>query len=176
MCYQRTIILGIFLFMGFLNGVIAQKKAGIDWLNPSELNQKMKVLEKPILVNVFTDWCHYCKLMERQTWKNDSVVAFVNTHFYAVKINAEYKGSYQWFDENFEYLPLYKVNRLAATLLDGQFSYPSTVFIPKKGSNEMIQGAFSAREIELILKYYGEQANETTTPETFQKLFSPKWK
>lgn len=176
MDYKRTIIFGILLLNGLFSSLYAQKKATIHWLNPAELKDKMNQAEKPVLVNVFTDWCRYCKFMDQQTWKHDSVVAFVNAHFYAVKLNAEYRDTYHWLDETYDYLPQYKVNRLAATLLEGRLSYPSTVFIPQKGPNEVIQGAFSAAELELILRYYGEQANEKTAPENFQKIFSPKWK
>jgi hypothetical protein len=74
------------------------------------------------------------------------------------------------------YEPKYKVNMLAVKLLGGNMVYPSTVIIPVKGEPEVLKGAFSAQELEMILKYYGDRINETTSPEALMKNFSAKWK
>ena len=172
------IIFTALLLLSTLPATMARgdKKPTVEWLTPEEMYSRYTLEKKPIIVDVYTDWCHYCKVMDKTTWQNDSVTAYVNEHFYMVKINAESKEPYSWMGTQFEYDKQYKVNMLAAKLLDGKLSYPSTIFIPVKGDKELIQGAFSAKELEMILKYYGDIYNETTSPERFQKKFKAGWK
>ena len=172
----RIIVLIFFL------GIILPSKAGpgkgnaVKWITPGELQELAKVAEKPIIIDVFTSWCYYCRVMDNTTWRNDSVSSYLQSKYYAVKLNAENKEPYQWNGENFEYEPKYKVNMLAVKLLGGNMVYPSTVIIPVKGEPEILKGAFTAQELEMILKYYGDRVNETTSPEDFMKTFSAKWK
>lgn len=152
------------------------RKVLLEWLTPEEMYSRYQKEPRPVLVDVYTDWCHFCKVMDNKTWKNDSVAAYVNSHFYAVKINAENKQPYNWMGEQYEYDAHYKVNKLAFKLLQGKMAYPSTVIIPVKGGTDMVQGAFSAKEVELILKFYGDGYNENSTPAQFQRKFKGTWK
>lgn len=152
------------------------RKTSVEWLNTNQLEQNYNENKKPILVDVYTDWCFYCKVMDNTTWKHDSVAAYLKSNFYAVKINAENQQPYKWLGEKYQYEPKYKVNMLAVKLLEGNMVFPSIVIIPVKGEPEVLIGAYSAKELEMILKYYGERSNETTTPDAFMKQFSGKWK
>lgn len=42
-----------------------------------------------ILVDVYTDWCGWCKKMDKDTFTDPRVVAHLKKNFYAVKLNAE---------------------------------------------------------------------------------------
>jgi thioredoxin-related protein len=44
---------------------------------------------KMILVDVYTDWCGWCKKMDKDTFTDPRVVAHLKKNFYAVKLNAE---------------------------------------------------------------------------------------
>ena len=52
---------------------------------------------KLVLVDLFTDWCGWCKKLDRETYTDPSVVEFVNSHFVCVKLNGEDKGAGQSF-------------------------------------------------------------------------------
>ncbi len=41
------------------------------------------------MVDVYTEWCGPCKMMDRNTFTNADVIKKVNTDYYAVKFNAE---------------------------------------------------------------------------------------
>jgi thioredoxin-related protein len=150
--------------------------SSVKWITPEELQALASETKKPIIVDVYTSWCYYCKVMDKTTWRNDSVAAYLGSNYYAVKINAENREPYSWEGKNYEYEAKYKVNMLAVKLLGGNMVYPSTVIIPVKGEPEVLKGAFSAKELEMILKYYGDRTNETKSPEEFMKTFSGKWK
>ena len=40
-------------------------------------------------VDIYTDWCGPCKLMDKNTFQNSDVAQYLNNNFYAVKFNAE---------------------------------------------------------------------------------------
>ena len=152
------------------------KKNGVVWMTPEQMESAFAENKKPIIIDVYTDWCHYCRVMDKTTWQNDSVAAYLGSNYYTVKINAENQAPYVWQGTSYKYEPKYKVNMLAVKLLGGNMVYPSLVIIPLKGEPEVLKGAFSAKELEMILKYYGDRTNETKSPEEFMKGFSGKWK
>ena len=69
-------------------GLMAQDKE-INWLTFDEASELTAKEPKMILVSVYTDWCGWCKKMDRETFTDDRVVDYINSTFYAVKMNAE---------------------------------------------------------------------------------------
>ncbi|EON79352.1 hypothetical protein ADIS_0154 [Lunatimonas lonarensis] len=68
---------------------MAQEK--INWYTFEEVIQLAEQNPKMILVDVYTDWCGWCKKMDKETFTDKQVIAYVNENFYAVKLNAENK-------------------------------------------------------------------------------------
>lgn len=48
---------------------------------------------KPIIADVYTDWCGWCKKMERSTFENPGVEQLMSDKFVMVKVNAEDGGA-----------------------------------------------------------------------------------
>jgi thioredoxin-related protein len=154
----------------------AGDKASVNWISIEQLQQMAATTKKPVLIDVYTDWCYYCKVMDKTTWQNDSVTSYLAEKYYTLKLNAESKEPYNWQGQTYQYEPRYKVNMLAVKLLGGNMVYPSTIIIPVSGEPEILKGAFRAKELEMIIKYYGERLNEKITPEEFMKNFKGNWK
>jgi len=76
----------IFFILG-VQSINAQSK--ITWLNFEELEDSLKIENKPVLLYFYTDWCVYCKKMEKNAFKNSEVISELKETFYAVKMNAE---------------------------------------------------------------------------------------
>ncbi|MFQ3214977.1 MAG: thioredoxin-related protein [Marivirga sp.] len=71
----------------------------INWLTIEEaykLNQKEP---RKIFIDVYTDWCGWCKKMDRDTFSDPKVAEFVTENFYAVKLNAEDTFNIQLADD-----------------------------------------------------------------------------
>ncbi|MFO7825370.1 MAG: thioredoxin fold domain-containing protein [Cyclobacterium sp.] len=66
----------------------AQEEA-ITWYSFEEVIDKVEEQPKMILVDVYTDWCGWCKKMDKETFTDKEVISYVNQNFYAVKLNAE---------------------------------------------------------------------------------------
>ncbi len=67
---------------------IAQQEE-IQWMNFEELDDSLNIENRPVVIYFYTDWCVYCKKMDRNAFQNRDVVNKLNTDFYAVKMNAE---------------------------------------------------------------------------------------
>ena len=61
----------------------------IQWMTLAEAIEAQKVNPKKIFMDVYTDWCGPCKLLDKNTFQNPDVSKYISEHFYAVKFNAE---------------------------------------------------------------------------------------
>ncbi len=65
------------------------KKEKIEWLTFEEAMAKSAEDKKPVFVDVYTDWCGWCKKMDKNTFQTDEVVEYVAKNYHAVKVDAE---------------------------------------------------------------------------------------
>src|SRR5674476_574025 len=79
----------LFVFASFM----IPTKEKVQWLSIAEMQVAYSKNPKPILVDVYTSWCGWCKVMDKQTYSNDKVAAYINEKYYAVKFDAESKDS-----------------------------------------------------------------------------------
>ncbi|WP_332912621.1 thioredoxin family protein [Algoriphagus boritolerans] len=61
----------------------------INWLKFEEAIAANAKSPKMLLVDVYTDWCGWCKKMDKDTFTDPKVIAYINSNFYPVKMNAE---------------------------------------------------------------------------------------
>jgi thioredoxin-related protein len=91
---MKNIIVALFLTFG----AITLQAQEIKWLTLDEALAKQKKQPKPIFMDVYTDWCGPCKMLDKDTFQNPEVINLINKNYYAVKFNAEgdntvnYKG------------------------------------------------------------------------------------
>lgn len=89
----------------------------IDWqANYDSALEKAKKDKKPVMIDIYTDWCGWCKKLDRDTYSDKDVQAKLAKDFIAVKINP---------DEN-------EKNALLEQRL-GRAGYPHIVFLDSDG-------------------------------------------
>lgn len=80
-------------------GSLVANAQEIKWMTFNEAIAAQKKNPKPIFMDVYTDWCGPCKMLDKNTFQDPKIVAFVNKNYYAVKFNGEgtdvinYKGT-----------------------------------------------------------------------------------
>ena len=91
----------------------------VDWhpWGPDALS-KSRESHKPILLSIGYSACHWCHVMERESFENESIAALMNEHFVCVKVDREERPD---LDE------IYMQATLA--LNQGQGGWPMTVFL-----------------------------------------------
>src|SRR5690606_22808740 len=67
----------------------AQERDTINWLSFEQLSDSLQVKPKKVLLFFHTDWCAYCRKMEREVLSDPEVIAELNKSYYAVKFDAE---------------------------------------------------------------------------------------
>lgn len=160
----------------FFGSFISPKKEKVLWLTVEELQVAFKKQPRPVLVDVYTDWCGWCKVMDRETYSNNQVATYINEKYYAVKFNAEMKDSIEWQGKKYGYNESYRANDLAVYFLQGQMSFPSTVFLTGLTARPAtLAGYLKPKEIESPLKFFGEGVYKSKTFPEFMKSFTAHW-
>jgi len=90
----------ILLFQLLILSLIAS--AQVNWISFEELTTKLAEEKKPILLFIHTDWCKICKMQEGSVFSNDEISTLINTHFYALKLNAEESKEIEFFGRIYE--------------------------------------------------------------------------
>src|SRR5690554_904603 len=177
----------LFLLIMFIGlGTYVQAQETIKWMKMNEALEAQKKKPKKIFMDVYTDWCGPCKLLDKNTFSNKDVITFINENFYAVKFNAEgtevvdYKG-FTYTNPNYQegrkgrnathfFAHALKIN-----------AYPNLVFFKENGDLiQNVPGYRSPRQIEIFLKMIANDDYLTLTTseswETYQKNFKPTFK
>ena len=141
--------------------------ATLKWYTWEEAAELNKTAPKKILVDVYTDWCGWCKRMDQSTFADSTVAAYVAANFYPVKLNAEQKADIQFNGYTFKYVADGKVHELAYSLLDGKMQYPNFVYLNEKYERIMISPGY--KEPKDILKELKFAAEEQYTKTTWEK-------
>jgi thioredoxin-related protein len=55
----------------------------------NEALELAKQANKPIFLDAYTDWCGWCKVMDKETFSDEKVAAFMNANFVNVKMEME---------------------------------------------------------------------------------------
>ena len=148
----------------------------IQWMKMNEVSIKLKNQNKPVLIDLYTDWCYWCKVMDKKTYTNSKVIDYINEHFYSVKVNAEGKDAVLWKDKTYNYNSKYQINDFALFLTYGRASFPTTVIIADQDSAPIpVAGYLEPKELEPILKYFGEGAYKIMNFPQFEKTFKASW-
>ena len=169
-------------FSGFLSLLLlllsfnTSRKEKIKWLSLGELQTAYAKNPKPIIIDVYTSWCGWCKVMDKNTYSNDKVADYINEHYYAVKFNAESTESVVLGKKKYDYNPAYNANGLAVYLLSGRMGYPTTVLMASLDAQPApLSGYLKPSELEPPVKYFGEGAYKKQGFPDFMKAFEGTW-
>jgi thioredoxin-related protein len=150
---------------------------GIHWITSiDELQAKMQQNPKKVYFDVYTGWCGWCKKMDATTFQNPSLIKYMNTNFYAVKLDAERQDVIHFLGKEYKFEPTYKANTFAAELLKGNLSYPTAVIMMENFQNPQIHaGYMDVNQLETILTYFGDNVYRHQNGQEYQKTYKPTW-
>ena len=125
--------LGLIAFILFSTHSITAIAQEVNWLSWNEAMAMAQSDEEPkkIFIDVYTDWCGWCKKMDKDTFQNPEVALYMSQNFYMVKLDGEGKEPIEFRGKTYKYVPSGRrgYHELAAALLKGRLSYPTVVFM-----------------------------------------------
>ncbi len=142
----------------------------VNWVTFEEAIELNKKEPRKLLIDLYTDWCGWCKRMDRDTYSDPSVVEVINKNYYAVKFNAEQEDPVQLEEHTFNFVPNGRrgYHELAAALTNNKLSYPTTVFMDEEiRIIQPIAGYMKPVDFLPILKFIGEDHFKTTSWEQY---------
>ncbi len=155
----------IVFFVAFVNSSFAQSEDNttkeINWMTWEEVQQAQKETPKKVFVDVYTNWCGWCKKMDATTFHNDKIVEYINKNYYAIKFNAENRESIVFRGKKYNYVKSGRrgYNELATSLLEGTMSFPSTVFLDEKlDLLTTVGGYLEPKTIDPILSFFATES------------------
>jgi len=113
------------------------------WYSMQELPALQKENPKKVIVDVYTDWCRWCKVMDETTFSDATTLAYLKENYHLVKLNAETPTAITFKGKTYNYVKGGRkgYNQLAAALLNGGLSYPSFVVLDENlNTLEIIKG------------------------------------
>ena len=162
------VLIGSFAFRP-ADGKKTENKEAINWITIQEAEKLSKKQPRKILVDVYTDWCGWCKKMDKSTFADEKTAKYVNKNFYAVKLDAETKEEIVLNGKTYRFIGNQGVNELAAELLQGKMGYPSTVYLDEKFNLlAPVMGYYDVKKFDSLLRYFGENHYKKGSFEDFQ--------
>ena len=119
----------------------------INWLTVEEAEALSEKEPRKILMDVYTDWCGWCKKMDKTTFANDEVAKYVNENFYAVKLKADSNDKVTFKGKEYSKGELAQAFRVTG--------YPTIVFFDQSFSKfQPVSGYRGAKDFLALLEQF----------------------
>lgn len=173
-------ILLLLIFTCFIHTVKAQVAAApvpstskIQWMTLQEAFEAIKKEPRKVLIDVYTGWCGWCKVMDKKTFTEPSVIDFVNEKFYAVKLDAEQKDTITIGTQKYIWQNGY--NQAAVALLAGKMSFPTIVYLDEKfGMIQAVPSYQEPKQFHQVITFFGDNHYKKGEWEKYQQEVYPQ--
>jgi thioredoxin-related protein len=145
------LLLGLIAFLTSSDEPVQGANAAKDitWHGFDEGVALAKEQNKKVLVDVYTDWCVWCKKMDKEVYPDRGVGQSINQNFIAVKLNAESQNQVS-FDGT-------KMSEASLAQAMGVTGYPTVLFLdPSAKPITKISGYMQPKEFATTLNFIGE--------------------
>ena len=120
----------------------------LEWLAFDAATARALAQKKHLLVDIYTTWCGWCRIMEKETYGDPNVAAYLRDNFVLAKVNGESTAKLKWLGKDL-------TERQFARAV-GVTGYPATYFM--KPNAEMLGGVggfLRAPEFMIYAHYVG---------------------
>jgi thioredoxin-related protein len=141
---------------------VEKDKGEIKWLTYDEAVKLSKKKPKKIFIDVYTDWCGWCKKMDKTTFQDPKIMEYMNSKYYAVKLDAE-------SDKAVAFQGKMMTEKQMAASVFKITGYPSTVYLePDEKIIQPVPGYMDVVTLDKLLHYVAGDYYKTLTWEQFQ--------
>lgn len=161
--FSRAGSIALFVLLTFLavSFITAGETGGVQWNSFPTDTVVVKKEKKKILVDVYTNWCGWCKKMDREVYGDQRVADYLNKAFISVKLNAESPSTITYRGK--------QTTETAFAQSFGVSGYPTTLFLEPNGDLiTALPGFVAADRFIEVLEFIGESHYKTKSWEEFQ--------
>lgn len=158
----------------------ASSTSPVKWLTFEEAVEKSKTEKRKIFIDFYTDWCGWCKVMDKNTFTDPQIARLLNEKYHAVKFDAEQTADVVFRGTTFKFVPFGNkgAHQLAMALLNNQMSYPNFVFldeefriVPIYENSTSLPGYRKPEEFHIFLSFVGGDFFKKTNIQEYQKEY-----
>lgn len=174
---KKYILVNFLLLIFLFNPLFSQNEEKITWYSFEDAAKLENPDHKKIFIDIYTAWCGWCKVLDKSTFPDTTIIRLMNKYFIAVKLDAERKdtilfNNYLFVNPNPE--GYRSAHQLASSLLKGRLSYPSMCFLTDSFALiTTVQSYLKPTELEPILEYIGSDKYLTMTYDSFSLAYTP---
>jgi len=169
----KSILITLILVLGLTQLQAQETVEKIKWYTFQEAVAANLKDPKPLFIDVYTDWCSWCKKMDKSTFTDPSIAKYMNETYYPVKMDAEMKEEIVFQGKTFvNPNPDSKgsTHQVAQALLKGKMSYPSYVFMTEKLEwLTVVPGYMDVAKFTPVIHYFGDKAYLNQSFEEYSK-------
>jgi len=168
---KKALLILVLTVLG-MNAALAQEE--VKWYSIDEAVQMASEEPRVLVIDVYTDWCGWCKRMDATTFSDPEIVQIMNKHFYPVKLNAEGKEDIVIGERTFKFVQSGQrgYHEIAAIVTKGRLSYPTISYVDDQGRVlEAAPGFKTPDQFKVHLSYYAGEAYKTKTFQEFSESF-----
>lgn len=167
-------LLNLFLCFAFPYFLQAQ----VQWKSINEAEKLAAQTNKKIMVKVYTNWCGWCKEMDKSTFPDASLSKVLNDNYISAVFNAEQPESVNWGGVENKFVATQQsrgYHELSKKWLGDKLTYPTIVILNEQGQLiQAIPGYRKALELEQILAYFAINGHHKMPFNEFQQSYQRK--
>jgi thioredoxin-related protein len=121
----------------------------LRWYSFEEGTALARQSNKKLLIDVYTDWCSWCKKMDKEVYTNREVKNAVQSYFVPVKVNAESSREFTYDGP--------RLSEMGVARAMGVDGYPTTVFLTSNAEPiAKVAGYLDSQELLKVLRSVGQ--------------------
>lgn len=130
---MKNLFIIILITISTLQLLSEEKK--VEWLTFEQLEDSLAVNPKKVYIDFYTEWCSYCRKMDKEVYTKQEVIDNINNEYYAVKFDAQSQevvsfGGMEFINDQTKIsrTPIHQIAQILASREDG-FVPPAIVIL-----------------------------------------------
>lgn len=169
------------IFSLFVLSFSSLAQTEVQWMTIEEAIEAQQVEKRKIFIDMYTDWCGWCKRMDATTFQDSEVVKKLNNDFYPVKFNAEKNEVISFKGEKYKLVRRgkSKYHELAVEFMKNSsrpgLSFPTFIFLDENlNTIQPIKGYKKVSQLLPILDYFSHDYHKNQSWNEFLANYKEK--